>query len=60
METERELLNSILLETLIPEDGSTHLPELLEDISSLDARPGEAIFDIKRRDLLFIGKISYF
>jgi hypothetical protein len=55
MEGDHSLLKSIVIETLIPEDGSTPLSDLLEDGSSSEVRSETIIVDVTKRDLLFIG-----
>lgn len=56
MEREQTLLKSIAIETIIPEDGASELPKLLDDVSSSEERPANGIIDVRKRDLLFVDE----
>ena len=55
MDAEKELLRKAAIETLIPEDGTTPLSELLHDEDAFAESPA-GILEVKRRNLLFIGR----
>ncbi len=55
MEREATLLKSIAVETVIPENGTLQLPELLEDVLSSEDRSATGIVGVRKRELVFIG-----
>lgn len=56
MESDQDLLRSLAIETVIPEDSNTELAELLADTSSPDDVYSTRILSVKRRNLLFVDE----
>ena len=55
MEGDQTLLHSIRVETLVPEDATAQVSDLLQDVSSSETAAANEIAAVRRRDLLFIG-----
>lgn len=55
MESEQNLLESIVIETVIPQNGVEELSDLFRNVSLNDPDQNIGIVDIRSRDLLFVG-----
>ncbi len=56
MDVESVLLKAASIETLIPEDSTTPLPDLFHDEDAF-AHSLTGILEVKRRTLLFVGTL---
>ena len=56
MDAEKAVLKAAVIESLIPEDGSTPLSELLHNEDTFSGLPA-GILEVKRRTLLFVGML---
>ena len=58
MNAEKEILGAARIEAVIPEDGHAPLSELLHDEDAFAESPA-GILELKRRNLLFVGRSSF-